>query len=192
MGKKKTGTVRIIGGKWRGRRLPVPEVPGLRPSGDRSRETLFNWLAPHLHGSRCADLFAGTGVLGFEAASRGARSVVLVEKSSRAVDVLRENLAVLAANESETRIEVLKGDALKWLDACQPGGLDIVYIDPPFGLQLETQVLAMLADGNCLADGALVYLETARQGATFEPGPGWETAKEKVVGDVHMRLLKKN
>ncbi|MGH8034736.1 MAG: RsmD family RNA methyltransferase, partial [Lysobacterales bacterium] len=85
----KPGSVRIIGGVWRGRRLPVPDIAGLRPSGDRSRETLFNWLQPHLHNARCLDLFAGTGVLGLEAVSRGAASVVLVEKSKLAATTLR-------------------------------------------------------------------------------------------------------
>ena len=92
MKKRQAGTVRIIGGKWRGTRLPVVDLPGLRPSGDRSRETLFNWLQLHIHGRRCVDLFAGSGVLGLEAASRGAAEVILVEKSRTAVQNIREVL----------------------------------------------------------------------------------------------------
>ena len=103
MKKKRTGTVRIIGGQWRGTRLSVPDLPGLRPSGDRSRETLFNWLQTHIHGARCVDLFAGSGVLGLEAASRGAADVVLVENSRQAAQDLRASLKRLNAE----RVEVI-------------------------------------------------------------------------------------
>jgi len=191
MGGKKTGTVRIIGGKWRGRRLPVPDLPGLRPSGDRSRETLFNWLAPHIRGLRCADLFAGTGVLGLEAASRGAASVVLVEKARPAARSIRENLALLRAQDEGMQIELVEGDALRWLENCEPGSLALVFVDPPFDSGLEKRAMQALAEGGCLADGALVYLETARHGNGFVPGEAWEPVREKTVGDVLMRLLKK-
>lgn len=191
MGRKKAGTVRIIGGRWRGRRLPVPDLPGLRPSGDRSRETLFNWLAPHVHGSRCADLFAGTGVLGLEAASRGAKSVVLVEKAPAAAEVIRANVDKLMSGDGRSEVTVLKTDALDWLRSCESGSLDIVFVDPPFGAGLEPPVLEILAVGECLTQAGLVYLETARNSGEFLPGKDWFTVKEKTVGDVHMRLMKK-
>lgn len=191
MGRKKAGTVRIIGGRWRGRRLPVPDLPGLRPSGDRSRETLFNWLAPYIHGSRCADLFAGTGVLGLEAASRGAASVVLIEKTPAAAEAIRANVDVLLAGDGGGEVTVLIADALDRLRSCEPGSLDIVFVDPPFGAELESRVLELLADGDCLSPGGLVYLETARNAGGFIPGQDWSTVKEKAVGDVQMRLLKK-
>ena len=175
----------------RGRRLPVPDLPGLRPSGDRGRETLFNWLAPYVRGANCADLFAGTGVLGIEAASRGAQSVVLVEKSAQAAGAIRQNLASLTASHENLSIELVKGDALQWLESCGQQSLDIVFVDPPFDSGLESRALAVLADGDCMAEGGLVYLETARKAGDFEPGPGWETVKEKILGDVRMRLLKK-
>ena len=187
MAKRRTGTVRIIGGMWRGTRLPVQDLPGLRPSGDRGRETLFNWLQPHVRGSRCADLFAGSGVLGLEAASRGASSVTLVERSKAAADDIRASLAKLDAGQ----VKLVRGDALAWLAGCGPRSLDIVFVDPPFGTGLELQALELLADGDCLDDGGLVYLETARDEAGSAPGAGWETVKESVVGDVRMRLLKK-
>lgn len=189
MARKKQGTVRIIGGRWRGRRLPVPDLPGLRPSGDRGRETLFNWLAPVIRGARCADLFAGTGALGLEAASRGAESVVLVEKAPAAARALSEKAERLLADGGGA-VQVLNADALAWLASCDAGSLDLVFIDPPFDTGLEVQVLELLAGNGALARGGLAYLEMSRQ-ARFLPGADWETVKEKVLGDVQMRLLKK-
>ena len=110
MAKKGTNQLRIIGGEWRGRKLRFPDVAGLRPTTDRVRETLFNWLAPVIHGARCLDLFAGSGALGLEALSRGASSVVFIDSDRRAVQSLRENLALL----KEGRGEVLQSDALSF------------------------------------------------------------------------------
>jgi 16S rRNA (guanine966-N2)-methyltransferase len=171
--------------------LPVPDVPGLRPSGDRGRETLFNWLAPYVRGARCADLFAGSGVLGFEAASRGAASVVLIEKATSAARSLKTNLEMLRSGDKDLDVRILNMDALAWLESCEPRSLDLVFVDPPFGSGLEKRSLALMSDKDCLADEALVYLETARNSAASIPGSGWETVKEKSVGDVQMRLLKK-
>ncbi|MEJ2384406.1 MAG: 16S rRNA (guanine(966)-N(2))-methyltransferase RsmD [Xanthomonadales bacterium] len=196
MSRNKPGRVRIIGGRWRGRRLPVVDLPGLRPSGDRSRETLFNWLQADIRGARCVDLFAGTGVLGFEAASRGARRVVLVEQAARAVQAIEANLATLTAGDppapsvGDDGISVVRGDALRWLAACAPAGLDIAFVDPPFGSGLAERALALLADGDCLAPGGLVYLETARQ-ATTDVAPEWRVVRDKALGEVRMRLLER-
>jgi len=131
--RKRPGSVRIIGGKWRGRRLPVRDLPGLRPSGDRSRETLFNWLQAHVHGAVCVDLFAGSGALGLEAASRGAAKVILVEKLSVAALDLRDVLLALKADQ----VTVVESDALQWLQSCPAQSLDIAFVDPPFGLHLS-------------------------------------------------------
>jgi len=191
MSRKQAGTVRIIGGRWRGRRLPVPDLPGLRPSGDRGRETLFNWLAPVIHGARCADLFAGTGALGLEAASRGAATVVLVEKARAAARALGENVAALQASDPRGHIEVVHGDALDWLAGCAPGSLDVVFLDPPFGSGLEAAALGLLRGGGALAEGGFVYLESARQERSAEAVEGWETLRDKTLGEVRMRLLKK-
>jgi len=184
---KKPGTVRIIGGEWRGRRLPVPDIEGLRPSGDRGRETLFNWLKPHLHRARCVDLFAGTGVLGLEAVSRGAASAVLVEQSRVAAATLRESVALLAART----VSVAEEDALDWLARQPPVSMDLVFCDPPFGRGLETIALRKLAGSGCLARGGLVYLESARAEPAPVAGPHWQVLKEKVLGEVRMQLLKK-
>ena len=187
MKKKPSGSVRIIGGKWRGTRLPVADLPGLRPSGDRSRETLFNWLQMQIRGSHCADLFAGSGVLGLEAASRGAVAVTLVEKSRQAAAQIRESLERLGAEH----VALLETDAIGWLDSCTPQSLDIVFVDPPFGSGLEQRALELLTAGDCVSNGGLVYVETAKDAGAITPGPGWEISREKCLGDVQMLLLKK-
>lgn len=187
MNKKKPGTVRIISGKWRGRRLPVPELPGLRPSSDRGRETLFNWLQLSIRGARCVDLFAGSGVLGLEAASRGAARVVLVEKSKTAARGIRESLSKLQADN----VELLEDDAIRFLSVCEPGSIDVVFIDPPFGSGLETRALELLEAGACVSSGGFAYVETPRDTPLSLPAPGWEMARETVIGDVRLRLLKK-
>ena len=187
MKQKTPGSVRIIGGQWRGSRLPIPDLPGLRPSGDRCRETLFNWLQPHIRGAVCVDLFAGSGSLGMEAASRGAASVVLIEKLNLAAGILRENIARLEAEN----VTVIAIDALQWLYGCAAGSLDVAFVDPPFGLHLETRALELIDIRNCIKPGGFVYVETARHLTLSGPRSGWEIAKEKVIGDVRMVLLKK-
>ncbi|MFZ1575209.1 MAG: 16S rRNA (guanine(966)-N(2))-methyltransferase RsmD, partial [Chromatiaceae bacterium] len=125
------GRLRIVGGEWRGRRLPVLDQPGLRPTPDRVRETLFNWLAPLIRGAWCLDLFAGSGALGFEAASRGADRVVMIEKLANVARVLHENKLLLDARQ----IEVIHTDAGPWL-AGQAEPFNLVFLDPPFAEDL--------------------------------------------------------
>ncbi len=183
----KPGTVRIIAGEWRGRRLPVPDLPGLRPSGDRSRETLFNWLQGELRGARCADLFAGTGVLGLEALSRGAASAVLVENNAKAAAQLRASVSLLQAGKAS----VLQQDALAWLKNLPAGSLDLVFVDPPFGQGLAVPALQLLQQEDVLRPGGLVYLETARSEALPVSTSGWETLRDKTLGEVRMQLLRR-
>ena len=189
--RKKPGFVRIIGGEWRGRRLPVVDLPGLRPSGDRVRETLFNWLQPSIRGARCADLFAGTGVLGLEDYSRGAAEVTLVENMPLAVQALRAALVKLETPGPKAGVHLAETDALKWLKSCEPDSLDIVFMDPPFGSRLEAQAMSLLVGLDLVSGGGLVYIETARNAPMCHPGLGWEIAKEKTLGQVRMLLLKK-
>jgi len=189
MNRKKPGAVRIIGGRWRGRRLPVVDLPGLRPSGDRGRETLFNWLAADLRGARCVDLFAGTGVLGLEAASRGAAAVVLVEKAPAAARAIEQAVESLGADAGGAHLEVVRGDALAWLERCAPGSVDIAFVDPPFGSDLAERALAALVGRGCLAPGARVYLESPRSSPAPVPPAGWLAVREKTLGDVRMQLL---
>jgi len=190
--KKKPGFVRIIGGEWRGRRLPVVDLPGLRPSGDRARETLFNWLQPFIRGARCVDLFAGTGVLGLEAFSRGAAEVTLVENTPLAVQALRAALVKLEVPGAKAGVHLAETDALKWLQTRESLTLDIVFIDPPFSSRLETQAMTLLVDRNLVSEGGLVYIETSRNTPPFHPGLGWEILKDQSIGEVRMLLLKKN
>jgi 16S rRNA (guanine966-N2)-methyltransferase len=187
MKNRKPGTVRIIGGRWRGTRLPVPDLPGLRPSGDRGRETLFNWLQAYIHGARCVDLFAGSGVLGLEAVSRGAGQAILVEKSRKAVRVLFESVDRLKTQ----MVEVVECDALTWLASCKPQTIDIVFIDPPFGAGLEVRTLELLTEGKCVGSGGLAYLETARETPPIPACAGWEILRDKTLGEVRMQLLNK-
>ena len=187
----KSNSVRIISGNWRGRRLAVADVPGLRPSGDRCRETLFNWLQPRLRGARCVDLFAGSGALGLEAASRGAARVVLVEQAAVAARTLTESVGLLLGGDVEgvARVEVVRGDALRWLQECAPASIDIAFVDPPFGSDLADRTLRLLQKRGLMAPEGLVYLETARQSPAPSLPPGWTVRREKTLGEVRMQLF---
>lgn len=147
------GKVRIIAGSWRNSRLDVADLPGLRPTPERVRETLFNWLQPRLPGARCLDLFAGSGALGLEAASRGAGHVVLVERDASLVQRLNAAKARLRA----TQVEVIQADALHWLQSAH-APFDIVFIDPPFAHNLWSQVLPALLP--ILASDARIHVES--------------------------------
>ena len=163
MARAASHAIRIIGGRWRNTRIPVADRDQLRPSADRVRETLFNWLAPALSGARCLDLFAGTGVLGFEALSRGAAHCVLVERDAALVAALSALKQRLGADGAE----IHTGDVLRYLGTA-PTPADIVFLDPPFHQDLVPRVLALLAHG-WLAAGALVYVECERE-AAFDIG----------------------
>ncbi|MBI5463147.1 MAG: 16S rRNA (guanine(966)-N(2))-methyltransferase RsmD [Gammaproteobacteria bacterium] len=181
--------VRIGGGQWRGRKLSFPDVPGLRPTPDRVRETLFNWLAPVLAGSRCLDLFAGSGALGFEAASRGAAEVVLVERDATVVKALREQQQRLAA----TQIQIVQADALQFLGGT-PRPFDIVLLDPPFGQDLLEAALAALTSA-WLAPTAFIYLEAERAVAAETLAAllpdGFELFRSKTAGQVGYHLARR-
>ena len=189
--RRKPGFVRIIGGRWRGRRLPVSDLPGLRPTGDRARETLFSWLQPHLRGAVCADLFAGTGVLGLEAYSRGAAEVTLIENLPAAAQALRAALLKLQDPGGPSGLHLVESDALDWLRLREPRSLDIVFVDPPFGTGLEARALALLGDRDLVRAGGIVYVETARTEPPAPPGLGWDLLRDKTLGEVRMVLLKK-
>jgi 16S rRNA (guanine966-N2)-methyltransferase len=165
--KSRAGKVRIIGGHWRGTRLDVTDAPGLRPSADRVRETLFNWLQPVLPGARVLDLFAGSGALGLEALSRGAREALLVERDPKLVASLQTAVARLGA---EDQAKVVRADALAFLRAPLHGRFDVVFVDPPFTGNLWKGVVDALAPW--LAAQAWLYLESPVD-AGVEPGPGW-------------------
>lgn len=179
------GQVRIIGGKWRNTKLPVPLSPGLRPSSDRVRETLFNWLMPRLGGARVVDLFAGSGALGLEAVSRGAAQATLVERDAALSRQLRESVAKLGAQE---QIAVVQADALQWLR--QPAGAlaDIVFIDPPFADGLWEAVIAGLPSH--LAADAWLYVESPADQAPKMPAP-WLLHREGGTREVRFALYRR-
>ncbi|MFM8339201.1 MAG: 16S rRNA (guanine(966)-N(2))-methyltransferase RsmD [Fluviibacter sp.] len=175
--------VRVIGGKHRGRKLPVAEAPGLRPTPDRVRETLFNWLGQNLTGWRCLDLFAGSGALGFEAASRGAESVVLVEQSSKVAKSLQAAAALL----KEPALRVVCADALAYLSNphASSASLDLVFLDPPYGQGWLDRIIMPLLPH--LAAGARVYMES-EQPRPEHPVPGLTCIKQGKAGQVHYHL----
>ena len=183
----KTGQLRIIGGQWRGRKLAFSPEPGLRPTTDRVRETLFNWLAPVVHGARCVDLYAGSGALGLEALSRGAAFCDFVDSSRAALEQITAHLAALDATgragcHRETAASFLQRDV-----AQQPW--DIAFIDPPFGANLIEPTCALLAQRNLLSAAALVYIESGAGEPTATLPTDWSLHREKTAGGVVYRLF---
>jgi 16S rRNA (guanine(966)-N(2))-methyltransferase RsmD len=183
----KPHAIRIIGGDWKRTPLPVLDLDGLRPTPDRVRETLFNWLGQNLDGQRCLDLFAGSGALGFEAASRGAARVLMVERNARAASQLRANQERLSART----IEIAEADGLRLAASLAPGSFDVVFLDPPFGEDLLGKALA-LAVPLVSADGFL-YVEAgeALEVEENETLAGWEIVRQGKAGAVHFHLLQR-
>jgi 16S rRNA (guanine966-N2)-methyltransferase len=173
--------VRIIGGAWRSRYIRFAAHDELRPTPDRVRETLFNWLGQDLSGCVCLDLYAGSGALGYEAASRGARRVVMVERDGRIFDALERTRTALAA----ASVELVRADALEFL-AGEGGRYDVVFLDPPFRNANWPRMLALLPPR--LNPGAQVYAESA---TPLEPPSGWEIRKKSRAGQVWYQLLQR-
>ncbi len=181
-------SVRIIGGGWRGRRVTFPDIPGLRPTPDRVRETLFNWLQPAITGTRCLDLFAGSGALGLEALSRGAKELVFVEQAVAASRALQEQLIRFGGRGKSQVVEM---GAARYLRS-PAQGFDIVFVDPPFGHNALLEYIPMLDAGEWLKAGALVYLENEKA-AGVPPIPArWELLKSKSAGEVGYHLARVN
>lgn len=177
--------LRIIGGQWRSRRLDFPDVEGLRPTPDRVRETLFNWLMPVIHGARCLDLFTGSGALGLEALSRGAAEVVLVDRDPRVVTTLRKHLTTLQAQGAtllqQSALDYLQGEATPF---------DIVFLDPPFRQGLLAPALELLVTRGWLAPGARLYIEQESEQPQLALPEGWELLRELKAGQVACRLVR--
>lgn len=179
------GEVRIIGGQWRRTKLPVALKPGLRPTPDRVRETLFNWLGQSLVGWRCADVFAGTGALGLEAASRGAAQVQLCEQDCALAAQLQTHLSRLQASHAS----VFKGDGLSWLKQQSAGSLDVVFLDPPFDSPVFEA--ALMAAAHAVAADGWVYLEAPKLWSDDALAPlGLHTHRHLKAGAVHAHLLR--
>ena len=177
--------LRIIGGAWRGRKLRFPEGVAIRPTPDRVRETLFNWLQPVIHGARCLDLFTGSGALGLEALSRGASRAVFVDTSREGIEAIRATTRLFGAEGAELVVD----DGLHYLKNAQ-GPFDVVFLDPPFDAGLLTSAFARLGAAGCLALGALVYVEAPRR----EPLPalptGLQPHREGAAGEVGYHLFR--
>jgi 16S rRNA (guanine966-N2)-methyltransferase len=179
-------TLRIIGGAWRGRRFRFPDVPDIRPTPDRVRETLFNWLGRDVQQSRCLDLFAGSGALGLEALSRGAASVLFVEQVAVAMQDLQERLTEWKASGAT----VVRSDALQFLRAERDRGdtFDIVFLDPPFTQDLLPAAARLLEERGWLAREALIYVEAPAREALPPLPVGWRQMKAKQAGEVGYHL----
>lgn len=179
-----SGQIRIIGGQWRGRKLPVPDIPGLRPTTDRVRETLFNWLAPYLVDAHCLDCFAGSGALGLEALSRYAGAATLIEMDKNVARQLQKNLATLQTSKGK----ILNANTLNVL--AQPGEPHhIVFVDPPFRKGLLDDTLNLLEKNGWLADDALIYVESEVENGLPAVPTSWALHREKVAGQVAYRLF---
>ena len=178
--------LRIIGGEWRSRVITFDDAPGLRPTPSRVRETLFNWLQADVAGSRCLDLFAGSGALGFEAASRGAKRAVLVENNPKTCQKLKENIATLATD----RVEVVQSDVQQFLCHCSDT-FDLIFLDPPFAQGLVTSICQQIAEAGLLASYGKIYIETERNLKLDGLPAGWKLLKHKIAGDVGYNLYQR-
>jgi len=180
-----SGSIRIIAGKHRGRKLPVLSAEGLRPTTDRVKETVFNWLMPYIHDVNCLDCFAGAGSLGFEALSRGAAQVTLVELNKSAAKQLESNKQLLKGDN----VIIIQSNVLNYLQTRPSQQLDLVFIDPPFRQDLVSQT-ADLLERNWLAKNALIYVEMEVESNQQLPDT-WQLIKEKVAGQVAYRLFQR-
>ena len=183
----RASSIRIIGGEWRSRKLTVPDAPGLRPTPDRVRETLFNWLAPTIQGARVLDAFTGSGALFLEALSRGASTGVAIDANTNAVNNLRRNLALLQGDDAE----VLRADSLHYLSNKAEQGFDIVLLDPPFHQDLLLSACQLLEDNNWLNKDAWIYTESEQAPSSLGVPSSWRLHREKHTGQVHYALWQK-
>jgi 16S rRNA (guanine966-N2)-methyltransferase len=178
--------LRIIGGNWRSRCITFVDAPGLRPTPARVRETVFNWLRNDLIGSRCLDLYAGSGALSFEAASREAKSVIQVENNPQACRALKENAVALAAGQ----IKIVQSDVFRYLGG-EAEPFDVVFIDPPFAQGLAVQTCQWLEDKGWLSPHAKIYVETESTLKLVGMPPNWRLLKSKTAGEVGYHLFER-
>ena len=184
---KGSNQLRIIGGEWRGRKLRFPDAPNLRPTPDRVRETIFNWVMPVVQGARCLDLFAGSGALGLEALSRGAAFTTFVDSHKKVTQALQAHLDLLNAND---KAEVLQMDSVKFLkNTAQP--YDLVFLDPPYHLDFMEKVVALLENNGWLTNNAMLYLEIEKRQSLPELPSNWQQLKEKTAGEVNYFLFQR-
>jgi 16S rRNA (guanine966-N2)-methyltransferase len=185
--KERASKLRIISGEWRSRQLPIPNIEGLRPTPDRVRETLFNWINYEIPGARCADLFCGSGALGLEALSRGAKSAIFVDNSKVVAQQMNDNLTTLKAEN----YQVVQQNAAEFLATATPQPLDLIFLDPPFRKNWLAQIVPLLENG-WLAETALVYIEMEKEAYLPSLPASWTLQKEKTAGQLVYRLFAVN
>lgn len=191
---KGSNQLRIIGGDWKGRKLRFPDVPNLRPTPDRVRETIFNWLAPMLHGAHCLDLFAGSGALGLEALSRGAAFTTFVDSHKKVTQALQSHLDLLEAND---KANIFSIDGVKFLShekfkITEAKKYDVVFLDPPYHLDFMRKVVPLLEENNWLNENAMLYLEIEKRQSLPELPTNWKQLKEKTAGEVNYFLFQRS
>lgn len=181
-------TVRIIAGQWRNRKLQFADIAELRPTPDRVRETVFNWLQPVIVGSRCLDLFAGSGALGFEALSRGAEHCLFMDKHPQSIEAIQKNLHTLQTSAGET----VQGDTLEVLKRLHESPADkhfnVAFVDPPYAADCALQCCQLLVDHHWLAEEAWIYIESAKPITQQQLPPHWQLHRRKKAGHVHYHL----
>ncbi len=182
------GTLRIIAGQWRSRVLNFDSSSGIRPTTDRVRETLFNWLQQVTPGATCLDLFSGSGALGIEALSRGARELTFVEQSNRLANALRTRISLL---EAQDRGQVVQADAQSYLQTCNKK-FDIVFLDPPFAADMIDDVCATLEQCQLLTDDAYIYIETLHSNESPVLPSNWTIKRAKIAGQVSYQLAQRH
>lgn len=187
--KTATGSFRVIGGHWRSRRLNFPSIEGLRPTTDRVKETVFNWLASDIKEAKVLDLFAGSGSLGIEALSRGADLLTAIEQDRSAAQSIRDNLKILD-KEGQCKTEVIQTDAIEWLKQALTLDLNfsLIFLDPPFRQGLLDSCIALLCNSTILKVGTLIYLELEQERNDLKTPASWSLLKEKTAGQVSYRL----
>lgn len=178
------GAIRIISGQFRGRKLPVMDLPGLRPTTDRTKETLFNWISPYLHDAVCLDMFAGSGSLGFEALSRYGSSCTFIEQNKQAAQQIRNNLQLLKLDEHG---QVCVGDALSLVPSLKQK-FDVIFIDPPFNQALVPEVINVIHQHQLLSEQGLVYIECELENSQYEVPQNWLCIKERQTKQLSYRL----
>ena len=182
------GQLRIIGGEWRSRRLSFPDGPGLRPTPDRVRETLFNWLAPYVAGAKVLDAFAGSGALYLEALSRGATTAVALDSNPAAIASLKQNLETLRCAKGQ----VLQSDALRYLQNPASTTFDLVFLDPPFHQNLLVETCALLEERQWLAERSWIYTESETPPSSLQLPSNWRLHREKKAGQVYYALWQRD
>ncbi len=181
-------TIRIIGGRWRSRKVAFTNDGAIRPTPDRVRETLFNWLQPHIHGARCLELYAGSGILSIEALSRGAEHVIIVDQSSSTTHAIRNSLQSLDA--STTRYQCIQADAGVWIEQQSQVAWDIIFLDPPFAGDELAAVLPLISNRQLLKTGGLIYIESPGELSRSDLPTEWEILRNKQASNVHYCLCR--